>query len=53
MRSKYLWDFAEILRIDANALDFLKFWDFIAYAYGIDAHHKQQQKEAEARNATF
>ena len=53
MRSRYLWDFAELLGIDGNRLDALKFWDFISYAYCIDEHRKQELKRIERENVQY
>jgi hypothetical protein len=44
MRAHYLWDFAYILRMNANVVDDLKFWDFCNYVNGIDAYRKQMEK---------
>jgi hypothetical protein len=52
MRSRYLWDFAELLGIDGNSLDALRFWDFISYAYGVDEYRKQELKRLEAQQAS-
>jgi hypothetical protein len=51
MRGQFLWDFAKTLRIDANALDALKFWDFINYCRCIDEWKKQEAKRVAAQNA--